>query len=65
MWLMHISDFMRLDKLRPHQELREAGAIITWDYSMDTVLFLSHRALPPCPGALLSPHRHPAHSCPH
>merc|ERR1712185_92247 len=42
MWVMHISDFVALTSLPPHQELRAAGKLVPWNASMRTVFFLSH-----------------------
>jgi len=43
MWVMRISDFVRLTKLEPHQKLRAENKIVEWDPSMKSVFFLSHQ----------------------
>jgi len=43
MWVMRISDFVRLTKLEPHQKLRAENKIVQWDPSMKSVFFLSHQ----------------------
>jgi hypothetical protein len=43
MWVMHMSEFIKLTKLEPHQQLREENRIVQWDPSMTSVFFLSHQ----------------------
>ena len=43
MWVMPLSAFVELGKLMPHQLLKEAGKIVQFDTSMQTIFFLSHQ----------------------
>ena len=43
MYLMHVSDFLRLGELEPHQVLRDAGKVVPWTTGMKHVFFLSHQ----------------------
>ena len=43
MFLMHISEFLRLAELEPHQALRDAGKLVKWAPHMKHVIFLSHQ----------------------
>ena len=43
MFLMHISEFLRLGILEPHQVLRDAGKLVKWAPHMKHVIFLSHQ----------------------
>ena len=43
MWVMPISTFLALDRLRPHQELLAARKLVRWDASMPSIIFLSHQ----------------------
>ena len=45
MWVMPISTFVDLDRLQPHQLLKEAGKIVLFDKSMLNVFFLSHQCV--------------------
>ena len=40
---MHVSDFVALETLRPHQVLRAEGKLTRWDSTMSNVFFLSHQ----------------------
>ena len=43
MYIMHISEFLRLAELEPHQSLRDAGKLVKWAPHMKHVIFLSHQ----------------------
>ncbi len=43
MWVLHISDFMRMPRLESHGKLRASGKLVEWDASMETVFFFSHQ----------------------
>ena len=43
MWLMPVSQFLRLSELRPHEELRAEGKIVECDLSHTTVFYISHQ----------------------
>ena len=43
MWLMPVSEFVKLQTLRPHQDLLAEGKLTRWDSSMTSVFFLSHQ----------------------
>ncbi len=43
MWLLHISDFMRMQRLESHGKLRASRKLVEWDASMETVFFFSHQ----------------------
>ena len=43
MWLISVSQFVRLSELKPHQDLLAEGKLVRWDASMRTVFFLSHQ----------------------
>ena len=43
MWLISVSELLKLSALRPHQELRAAGKLVRWDASLKGVFFLSHQ----------------------
>ena len=43
MWVMPVSEFVKLETLRPHQELFADGKLSRWDSSMTSVFFLSHQ----------------------
>ena len=43
MWVMPVSEFVKLETLRPHQELLADGKLSRWDSSMTRVFFLSHQ----------------------
>ena len=43
MHVMHVSEFLRLGELEPHQALRDAGKLCTWAPRMKHVIFLSHQ----------------------
>ena len=43
MYVMHVSEFLRLGELEPHQALRDAGKLCTWAPRMKHVIFLSHQ----------------------
>ena len=45
MWVMPMSAFVELDKLLPHQLLKETGKVVQFDTSMVTVFFLSHQCV--------------------
>ena len=48
MWVMPMSNFIELEKLQPHQQLKEAGKIVQFDRSMATTFFLSHQCVALC-----------------
>jgi hypothetical protein len=43
MWLMPVSEFIKLTKLEPHQKLRAENRIVPWDKSMEHIFFMSHQ----------------------
>ena len=43
MWVMPVSEFIKLPEFRPHQELLAQGKLSRWDSSMNHVFFLSHQ----------------------
>jgi hypothetical protein len=43
MWLMPVSEFLKLTKLEPHQKLRAENRIVQWDTSMKHIFFMSHQ----------------------
>ena len=43
MYLMPVSELLKLSELRPHQELLAAGKLVPWDAELKTVFFLSHQ----------------------
>ena len=43
MYVMHVSEFLRLGELEPHQALRDAGKLCTWAPRMRHVMFISHQ----------------------
>ena len=43
MWLIHVSDFLRLAELEPYHVLREAKKLVPWNPEMKRVIFLSHQ----------------------
>ena len=43
MWVMSVSNFVRLTELKPHQELLAEGKLVRWDASFRAVFFLSHQ----------------------
>ena len=43
MWVIPVSNFVRLAALKPHQELRAEGKLVRWDASMRAVFFLTHQ----------------------
>ena len=45
MWVMPMSAFVELDRLQPHQLLKESGKIVQFNRNMTTVFFLSHQCV--------------------
>ena len=43
MWLIPVSELLKMSDLRPHQELLAAGKLARWDASMRGVFFFSHQ----------------------
>ena len=43
MMLIHVSDFVQLDVLRPHQVLKAQGKLVEWSAEMQVIFFLSHQ----------------------
>jgi len=43
MWVMPVSEFLRLSSLRPHEELRVEGKVVECDPSHTTVFYISHQ----------------------
>jgi hypothetical protein len=43
MYVMHISEFLKMKTLEPRQKLRAENRIFQWDPSMTSVFFLSHQ----------------------
>ena len=43
MWVMHVSKFVELATLRPHDELLAEGKLERWNSSMRGVFYLSHQ----------------------
>ena len=43
MWVMPMSAFVELDRLQPHQILKQADKIVQFDKNMPSVFFLSHQ----------------------
>ena len=43
MWVMPVSEFIKLTKLEPHQKLRADNRIVQWDKSMKNIFFMSHQ----------------------
>jgi hypothetical protein len=43
MWVMPVSEFIKLDNLEPHQKLRADNRIVQWDKSMKHIFFMSHQ----------------------
>jgi hypothetical protein len=43
MWVMPVSEFIKLTKLEPHQKLRADNRIVQWDKSMKRIFFMSHQ----------------------
>ena len=43
MWVMPVSEFLRLSSLRPHEELRAEGKVVECDPSHTTVFYISHQ----------------------
>ena len=43
MYVMHVSEFLRLGELEPHQALRDAGKLCMLAPRMKHVIFLSHQ----------------------
>ena len=59
MWVMPMSTFVELDRLQPHQLLKQTGKLVQYDKSMSTIFFLSHQCVfrhcRPHLGELLTP----------
>ena len=43
MWVMPVSELLRLSEMRPHEELREERKIVECDLSHTTVFYISHQ----------------------
>lgn len=43
MYLMHVSDFLRIGTMDQHEMLRDAGKLVTWTPGMKRVFFVSHQ----------------------
>ena len=43
MWVMHVSDFVQLSRLEPHQKMLAERKITKYDPSMRHVFFVSHQ----------------------
>ena len=42
MWVLPLSELMKMPVFEPHEELRRAGRLVRWDPSMKVTWFLSH-----------------------